>query len=174
MHEEKNEAVLERSHFISFTITLLTHLTRHAANRQRMGLGGPTQTGGWHQLEAAREGRWGWESGERERGERGEEPRDRSTEREWWQSDGKTTHNRKHWGQVFSTLFDGRLRKRRDRWWDHFVFGLIWDFVCLTFYFVHNTMNFSQIEQDLSVFNRTKSYIYVKIKNIYLKQIFIT
>lgn len=42
--------MLGRSHSNAFTIAALTRLTWHAANRQRMGLGGPTQTGGWHQL----------------------------------------------------------------------------------------------------------------------------
>lgn len=92
MHNQKTQAAeLESRHFISFTIDLLTHLTWHAACRQRMGLGGPTQTGGWHQLEG-REGR----------------ETQKHREREWWQSDVETTQNRKWWGQVFSK-HDGKL-----------------------------------------------------------------
>lgn len=71
---------LESSHSLSFTITLLARWTWHAANRQRMGLGGPTQTGGWHQLErergGGRRGRFGlWEIG-RQRDTEAERVRD--------------------------------------------------------------------------------------------------
>ena len=91
--------LLEKSHYISFSIAPLTRWTWHAANRQRMGLGGPMQTGGWHQPEGGRGGggREIWTEGrQRDTGER-----KRERERERWQNDAETTQNRKWLGQVF-------------------------------------------------------------------------
>lgn len=64
----------QNSSSISFTEAMLTGWTWPAANRQRMGLGGPTQTGGWHQLEGRQPGKGG---------RYGLRQRDLSWQREW-------------------------------------------------------------------------------------------
>lgn len=77
-----------------------THaITRHAANRRRTGLWGPTRTGGWHQPER---GRWAGEGWGRHKQKRRERERDR---------DVKTTQNGNWPGQVFSGMGESVIRQ---------------------------------------------------------------
>lgn len=88
---------LESRRSISFTAPVLALWTQQAANRRRMGLGGPTQTGGWHQPEW---GRWAGEGLGRHKQKRRESDRD-----------VETTQNGKWPGQVFSEMGESAIRQ---------------------------------------------------------------
>lgn len=115
--------LLGKSHYISFSIAPLTRWTWHAANRQRMGLGGPTQTGGWHQPEGGREGgerREIWTEGrQRDTGERKRERDDRTM----WRP------HRIENGRVKSSVRGVRLQpNKRREWRQHHIFTLFGGF----------------------------------------------
>ena len=110
--------LLEKSHFISFSIAPLRCWTWHAANRQRMGLGGPTQTGGQREGGEGRGGRYELNGG-REIQERERERDDRTM----WRP------HRIENSRVKSSVRGVRLQpNKRREWRQHHIFTLFGGF----------------------------------------------